>query len=495
MSQEKASLPGSPFGGSDEFRAVIEQSPISTVIYDAEGRPLEVNQAFRNLWGIELSDAPPDYRLLEDPQLIDQGIVEQLKRVFAGETVHLPPMRYDMAATTNKGKAMWTEATAFPILDSDGKVSRIVLIQQDVTRQIEAEQSLRTSERLLQLVIEAIPTPVAYVDSSCIYRYANAALYHMMGIKVDGLTQQAALGETAFEMLRPYRERALAGQVATFEQVVPFRYGGDRYVQCSYIPDFDDTGKVRGFVVSYNDLTERVRSEEALRRAEKLATAGRMAATIAHEVNNPLEAVTNLLFLVRTSGETDDMNRAFLQQADDELRRVAHIVRQTLGFYRETASARIADIATAAGDIVSLYQKRAESRHVHLTLNTESGCKALVVEGEIKQVVTNLLTNALDATPSGGSVAVSVRRDGNMVELSIRDTGSGIEKKNLEHLFEPFFTTKKDVGTGLGLWVSKGIVEAYGGKIEFTSPIVDDHGTEFRVALPCVDAGAAVGQK
>jgi PAS domain S-box-containing protein len=244
----------------------------------------------------------------------------------------------------------------------------------------------------------------------------------------------------------------------------------------------DASGKatwVAGLII---DVTESRMAEQALRRAEKLAAAGRLAATVAHEVNNPLEALVNAVYLAQHANSSPEV-AAHLHLADSELRRIAHIVRQTLGFYRESTLPQSTGLLQLVSEVLDLYRSRSVSKGLTLRACDETADEVFVtvIAGEIKQVVANLIANAIDATPSGGVVEASVLRLDDCVEIVVSDTGSGVSEANKKHLFEPFFTTKADVGTGLGLWVSKGIVEKHGGSI--TVDDAREKGTTFRVRL------------
>ena len=234
------------------------------------------------------------------------------------------------------------------------------------------------------------------------------------------------------------------------------------------------------------DVTESRLAEQALRRTEKLAAAGRLAATVAHEVNNPLEALVNLVYLAQHTEGLPEEAANHLRIADGELRRMAHIVRQTLGFYRESVIAQKVNLATLVSEVIDLYRTRALTRGLTLSDEAAHGTvlSALVNGGEIKQVVANLISNAIDATPPGGLVKAMTSRTVGGIEITVTDTGSGISEANRKHLFEPFFTTKSDVGTGLGLWVSKGIIDKHGGTLVVDPPA--ESGTTIRVWLPAI---------
>ncbi len=230
------------------------------------------------------------------------------------------------------------------------------------------------------------------------------------------------------------------------------------------------------------DVTESRLAENALRRTEKLAAAGRLAATVAHEVNNPLEALMNLVYLAQHCEGLPEQAAVYLKTASAEINRMAHVVRQTLGFYREQQHPVETDLGLLVAEVIELYRSRAQSRGIQLCLSAEPERKARVNSGEIRQVIANLVANAIDATPEGGTIAVSVVHCDEGVAIAVKDSGTGIADVHREHLFEPFFTTKLDVGTGLGLWVSKEIVDKHAGRIEVASKALA--GTTMTVILP-----------
>ena len=211
------------------------------------------------------------------------------------------------------------------------------------------------------------------------------------------------------------------------------------------------------------DISNHKRTEEALRKTEKLAAAGRLAATISHEINNPLEAVMNLLFLARSEGAPDSCKQ-LLDLADQELRRISHITRQTLGFYRETASPLPVDVAQIMRDVLNIFRGKLNSRSIRVRIEGAESLPMLGLPGELRQLFSNLLSNAIDASPTQTEVRIRLRDIGDSVQITMADQGVGIPEATRAQVFEPFFTTKKDVGTGLGLWISKQIAEETRGK-------------------------------
>jgi PAS domain S-box-containing protein len=269
------------------------------------------------------------------------------------------------------------------------------------------------------------------------------------------------------------------------------RDGTEVCIDDSGAPIRDSSGKMIGVVLVFRDITERRMSEGALMRAEKLAAAGRLAATVAHEVNNPLEGLTNLVYIALRSKDLGEIHH-LLAQAESELGRIAHITRQSLGFYRETSTPAHFKPATIVREVADFYSSRSRNLGVSLIVNTETEREVLGSAGELRQILSNLLANSLDACASGSTIRIEassapdprdLSRPG--VRISIADTGFGIPAKHLESIFEPFFTTKKDTGTGLGLWVSRELVEKHGGSLRVRSRTSDPFcGTVFSIFLP-----------
>ena len=226
-------------------------------------------------------------------------------------------------------------------------------------------------------------------------------------------------------------------------------------------------------------LEERARTEAALVKTERLATAGRLAATLAHEINNPLEAVTNLIYLARSApaGEA----RRYLQMVEEELSRIAHITKMTLGFYRDSGAPTPVDIAELVREVLALYEAKLHAKEIRVHTELEYPQQVFGSKGELRQVIANLVANAIDVLPSGGALSVTAADSAGSVQLRVSDNGHGIPAENLTRIFEPFFTTKAELGTGLGLWVSRQIVEKHGGTISVESTPA---GTCFSICLP-----------
>lgn len=258
-------------------------------------------------------------------------------------------------------------------------------------------------------------------------------------------------------------------------------------VSLTVSPIKDEQGRIIGASKILRDISGRKQMEQSLLQAEKIAATGRMAARIAHEINNPLEAVTNLLYLMRPM-ITDPEGIRYLDSAESELMRVSHIAKQTLGYYREQAEASSTSLADVVLDAIAVYEPRCTGLGIKIRKSLDSSRKVFVRRGEIMQVISNLIANSIYAMPKGGVLSLSVKdtmepADG--IVLTVADTGVGIAADDLPRVFEAFFTTRTTVGTGIGLFVARQFVEGHGGRVEIESRTeAENHGTSVHVFLP-----------
>jgi PAS domain S-box-containing protein len=239
------------------------------------------------------------------------------------------------------------------------------------------------------------------------------------------------------------------------------------------------------------DITAQLRAEEALREAERLAAMGRVAGIIAHEINNPLAAITNIFYLLRNHPSLDPDAQRFAEQAEQELDRVSHITRQTLSFYRESKQPISVHLSELIDSVLALQEGALQSGHIKVKKKYATSSLVRGFPVELRQVFLNLIMNASQAMPEGGILGIRIReitdwtKDELSSSISIVDTGMGIKREDVSRLFEPFFSTKSTKGTGLGLWISKGIIQKYEGRISCRSyRLSDGCVTCFRVLLP-----------
>jgi len=266
-----------------------------------------------------------------------------------------------------------------------------------------------------------------------------------------------------------------------FEQYFPGD-GGESWFHFQVYPQPSE-----GLALAVRNATAARLTEQALRRAEQLAAAGRLAASIAHEINNPLEAVTNLLFLVKLDDTICGNTRNLLEVADRELQRLSHITARSLKFYRQRTAASLASIEELMDSVLFFHESEMRIRGIDLERRYRRAPQVVCLAGEIQQVLTNLISNAAQATEEHGRLMVGVRpgTDKNGAEqvlITVADTGAGMNRYMLDRLFHPFVTTKGESGTGLGLWVSKGILDKHGANIRVRSRL--GLGTVFLIFLP-----------
>jgi PAS domain S-box-containing protein len=316
--------------------------------------------------------------------------------------------------------------------------------------------------------------------------------------RIFGYQAEDMIGQPILRLIPPelhYEENFILAKIRSGERLDHFettriRKNGQRFpVSVTISPIKDDSGTIVGASKIARDVSDRKKVERLAIEAEKIATTGRMAAAIAHEINNPLASVLNLIFLARQDGTPTEDVRTYLATAESELERVSHIARQTLGYYRDTGTPSEIYVHNLAEDVLSVYRNRLLAQNIAVETNFTDRSRIGVHSGEIVQVFSNVIANAIDAMPAGGTLSISTtqtrkaEKDG--LQIVVSDTGQGIRSEHLARVFEPFFTTKGTLGTGIGLWVARQIVEGHGGQISISSSTgPGDSGTAVAIHLP-----------
>jgi signal transduction histidine kinase len=313
-----------------------------------------------------------------------------------------------------------------------------------------------------------------------------------------GLKPEQIVGRTLTEMAPIPGLKELFDQVRGGKPIINYPLEGTlvtdpaehRYWTVNYLPVYAPDGSVQAISAASLETTQQRKAELALIQSEKLAVVGRLASSIAHEINNPLESVTNLIYLAQVS-DTLEQARGYLTTAEIELRRAAAITSQTLRFHRQATSPQLMKVAELTDTVLSIYQGRINNAHIRIERRNRSRRKVHCFDGEIRQVLSNLVGNALDVMPSGGRLLLREREATNWrtgetgVSITIADDASGMSPSVQARIFNPFFTTKGVTGTGLGLWVSKEIVERHRGLLNVrSSQSPAHHGTVFTLFLP-----------
>jgi len=354
----------------------------------------------------------------------------------------------------------------------------------------ERERELRTraeeAERHYRTIVESIMEGFLFIDRDWRIRYANARWASFAGMSLlellgcDLWDRFPGLDKSAFG--KAYKNVMQTGNVQQMEEYyAPL----SRWFHVSIFPSED------GILIFSLDVTEQHMQQERLMLTEKLAATGRLAATIAHEINNPLESVLNLIYLSRTSPADAGTIKNYLLTAEKEITRVSHIARHTLGFYRDTSMPAVIDPEVLLREVLVVYESRLRAAGIDVQLHCSAESTIKGLRGEMHQVFSNLISNSIDAMPEPGEIAIAIE-DAQLngtrgIDVTFSDTGKGIPSENLSRLFEPFFTTRTNAGTGLGLWVVKQFVDSWGGRIMVASSTdKESHGTTFNLFVPLV---------
>ena len=373
-------------------------------------------------------------------------------------------------------------------------------LREEVTRKVEAleraeQQQSEDARRMSEVAAIVESSDDAIISKDLTGRIVS---WNQAAARIFGYSREEIVGSSILRLvpedLHPEEKMIIAKiksgeRIDHFETIRVCKDGTRLDVSLSISPVRDASGTIVGASKILRDISDKKRIDALLLQAEKMAAAGRMAATIAHEVNNPLEAVTNLIYLARLNAHDPMQVETFLGAAESEVARVSHIAKQTLGFYRENASAVSASLSDLVAHAVQVYRPKCEAGGITIEENLRSKREIVMRKGEMMQVISNLIANAIYAMPEGGVLSVSVEdvdcADASGVRLTVRDNGTGIAAEQLPRIFDAFFTTRSTIGTGIGLFVAKQFVEGHHGKISVESSTdAESHGTAMSIFLP-----------
>lgn len=451
-----------------ELETIMQVLPVGVAIStDPAFSEVTTNPGFRGIFGSENIRLPDGSK--NSPRTPNRN---GSPFSFMNEAIQTgrPVINAEVQLQGPDGEEKHVLASASPLLEMTGAVRGSVGVFFDVSHRKSLEHTSRERAKLLELASEAIMVR----DMQGVLRYWNSGAETLYGWRLEDTVDRSihSLLQTVFPASREEVDRALITEGYWRGNLIQRTRDGREVVVASRMALDRETNVV---LEINRDITGELRAEEALRKTEKLAAMGRMAGIIAHEINNPLEAITNAFYLLRNHPSLDDEAQHYAALAEQELQRASHITRQTLSFYRESTRPIPVSLPEVIDSVLELQQRNIQTAGITLQKRYRSDGVIYGYPVELRQVFLNLIGNAIQAMPDGGTLRIRVASatDKSMgrrgVSISVSDTGVGIRHEDVEKLFQPFFTTKSTKGTGLGLWISKGIVQKYEGRIAFRS--------------------------
>lgn len=492
------------------YRVLADLNPQAIWMGAPDGGVTYANQGFLDYIGRKIEDLTGDGWLsVFHPDDHVRLIAAWAHSVSTGD-------EYDVEARIirgSDGQPRWWRVRAKPVCDEAGKILHWLGVGMDIhdgktyaetlqQRQLETERQRAELESIYQ----AAPVGLALFDAKDL-RYLRI---NDRQVEIIGMPREEVLGRRITDIiplagLRELLETAAAGHAVrnhVLEGELPTRPGEHRYWNVSYSPVYGAHGTVEAIAAVVVEITHVKKAESALIQSEKLAAVGRLASSISHEINNPLEAITNLLYLIDLSNDLPETVRMYVNTAQAELSRVCQIATQTLRFHRQAVRATHVTAEDLVGAVINLYQGRLGNSSIDVIERYTSSTPILCFENDIRQVLNNLIANAIDAMRQGGRLMIRAHdgtgrvRDeatGALLErrgvrITIGDTGHGMSPAVQARLFEPFYTTKDLNGTGLGLWISEGIVQRHHGRLTYrSSQMPGRRGTVFTLFLPLAE--------
>jgi PAS domain S-box-containing protein len=418
---------------------------------------------------------------------------------------------YELTYFRKDGSRFPAVVSVTALRDAQNAIIGYLLIGTDNTARKQAEEALLKAGALQRAIFNSANFSSIATDAHGVIQIFNVGAERMLGYTAadvmnkvtpadisdphEVIARAAALSLEFGTPITPGFEALVFKASRGIEDIYELTYcrkDGSRFPAVVSVTALRDAQQsIIGYLLIGTDNSARKRAEEALLRSEMLANAGRLAASIAHEINNPLEAIMNTLYIVRTSADLSESTREYLDIADGELMRIAHIARQTLGFYREFSAATSNSAYALIESVVNLLQAKIRAKRVAVDQQCKDQLRVMGIAGELRQVLANLLANSLDAIGQDcrivlrASASVDPSNGKRRVRITVADCGHGMGAATTKQIFDPFFTTKGSVGTGLGLWVCKQLVEKNGGSIQVRSNTQGERrGTTFSIVLP-----------
>jgi PAS domain S-box-containing protein len=469
-----------------EWESTFDAMSDGIFIFDRTGRLVRVNRA-----GASMDNAPPESLLgrqcCDILRTTSDGvacIVEQALRESVSINLEIVPQHLDRPVLV----------TVEPVLDERSQTVGAVCTARDLSELRKVEAVARERQSLLKNIMESAREAIYALDSEGHYKWCNQAMLEMTGYKPDDIIGHSFLERTHEddrEMRRVGFAAALGGEPQSFESRYVASDGSVRYALVNSAPIIVD-GQTTGVLGIAHDITEQKQERDRAARADKLRALGQLASGVAHDFNNSLAAILGRAQLILRRVKDEELIRSLgiivtaAEDAASTVRRIQTFARKSLA-----AELELLDVSSLLRDAIEITRTRWENEaragglNVDVTLDADEGLFTLGNASELREVFVNLIVNAVDAMPQGGSLTICGKRKGERLRLRFADTGTGMKEEVRERVFEPFYTTKGVLGTGLGLAVSYGIVERHQGSISVESKL--GKGTTFYIDLPIAD--------
>jgi len=479
---------------SDEPRhlhaTIVTSADDAILAWDLFGMITSWNDAALHIFGYTAKEIVGRPILFFIPEELQSQESEIFERIRIGKRVD----RYETERIRKNGERFPVSITCSTVRDGEGRV----IGASAIVRELEDRKGFDYSRFRLAAIVESADDAIISKDLNGIIESWNEGAHRMFGFTSEEMIGQpmlrlipAELHHEENEILRKLR----AGERIDHFETTRVRKNGEKIeVSVTISPIKNANGEVIGASKVARDISDRKRMESLLLQSEKLAATGRMAAAIAHEINNPLESLINLIYLARQNCSASPEALGYLITAEGELERVSHLARQALGYYRDTGSPSEVHLRDLVENVLTVYRSKLLSRGISVVSTFNDPRKISVSQGELLQVFSNVIANAIDAMRQGGKLTIDLHKAETTHEegllTTITDDGIGINKEHLGRIFEPFFTTKGNLGTGIGLWVTRQLLERRGGQISVSSSTAPGNsGTSVTIYIPFVDPG------
>ena len=455
-------------------------------------RVVYINKAFQRMTGYSPEDIiGKSPRILQGPKS-DRAAIRRMRAAMAA----WQPIREELINYRKDGSEFWVDMSIFPIANEKGHYTHWMAIQRDTTEQNIIRERLADGESRHRFLTEAIPQLLWTADASGQCTFVSHTCADFLGLPVDacihGGWYTAVHPDDLAKTYATWTESVRTGSHFMVEYRLRRHDGQYLWFLHRASPRKDAEGRVLEWIGTSTDIALQKRTEEALRQSEKLAAVGRLASSIAHEINNPLAAVTNILYLLNEDHNLAETSRDLIHMAQDELNRISQVTTQSLRFHRQSTVATRTAIADLIDSVLAAYKSRIAQAQIAVDRDYQQSQPVICFADDVRQTIGSIIGNAVEAMTPGGRLRIRKRTTTRWtpipekgLRITIADTGTGISREHRSRIFEPFFTTKSATGTGLGLWIAKDLIAKQGGSLTFRSSTKPGaSGTVMSIFLP-----------